>query len=325
MKLDDFDVKLGELIYFVWTYREASFTDAARRISDELGYVVTPDRVERWVKELGRKLHRDLFVANGPVLRRTRDADELYRQISPIVSAWRDQVESSDRLTILASIAIALEILPQALANLCAPGDTSPTVIIRNERLRDVVRGVTRGEADVAVGGFAPQLEIPDELQEEPIGKASWCLLIPNNSAECYRRLVEKTRSSKNIELPDLVTCPWITHPLGSNTRASHEEAFRKAGLEPPKPRLELPGSAAHRSAVAKGLGIALVSALSKPDPDEHDPRVIWANVRSLFGYSDYRCLYRKKTTKERLILSLLQQMRTVWRKRALSSAGSLA
>jgi DNA-binding transcriptional LysR family regulator len=90
-----------------------------------------------------------------------------------------------------------------------------------------------------------------------------------------------------------LARTPLITRERGSGTRLNAEQIMADAGHPPVPPLVELPTTAAIRTAVHVGAGVAILSILAVRD-DIAAGRLVRVRVRGLRFVRELRAVYAR-------------------------------
>lgn len=253
--------ELGALALFVAAVRNGSISAAARESA------VTQQSASMRLRGLERMLGLEL-------LRRTTRGVEP-TPAGETVAAWAEEVlaaaqrfrvgvgmlrdERSRELTVAASQTVAAHLLPTWLVALRerqvrdARTPTEVRLIAGNStEVAELVRG---GAADL---GFIESSVLPDGLSHVAVGEDALALVVAPG---------HPWASASSVAMSDAADAALVAREVGSGTRRTWEDAVRmRLSREPSAPLAVLPTSAAVRSAVANGLGPALLSRLVVAD-----------------------------------------------------------
>lgn len=160
---------------------------------------------------------------------------------------------SGGRLQISASMTIAEYLVPTWLAGL---GTRTPRVevALRVRNSHDVARDVLDGTAEL---GFVEGSSIPRGLATRVIGVDELVPVVPAGHVWTRRR--------RPLTVGELARTPLVVREPGSGTRESLEQALGREGHRVVA-HLELGSTAAIKSAVVAGHGVAVLSRLAIAD-----------------------------------------------------------
>lgn len=161
--------------------------------------------------------------------------------------------ESTAAITVAASLTIAEHLVPGWLLRARAAGVASPTVIAANSR--SVAELVRRGGADV---GFIESTDRPDDLIVTHLTDDELVVVTAPDDAWARRTTALTWR--------ELAGRAGVVRESGSGTRRSLDDLLRSRGIVAAPPIAELATTAAVRTAVASGLGPAVLSRLAVAD-----------------------------------------------------------
>ncbi|MFD6700280.1 MULTISPECIES: LysR family transcriptional regulator [unclassified Microbacterium] len=252
---------LGSLELLVAVVRTGSISGAAR----ETG--VTQQSASARLRAVERQLGLSLFQRSPSGTRPTLEGE--------VVASWADDVlaavgrfrtatrtlrgESSARLTVAASQTVSARLLPLWLVALrrgqVEIGRTPTAVQLLSGNSTDAAALVRDGHADLA---FIESTEVPVDLGATMVDQDELVLVVAPEHPWNGRGPVEF----------DLVADePLVAREQGSGTRRAWEdEVRRRLGRDAAEPAVVLPTSAAVRSAVAGGLGAAVMSRREAAD-----------------------------------------------------------
>jgi DNA-binding transcriptional LysR family regulator len=155
-------------------------------------------------------------------------------------------------LRVAASMTVAEYLLPGWLAGLHAstPG-TAVSLTAGNSA--EVAAAVLSGSADI---GFVEGPDLPAGLRSRQVSSDTLTVVVPPGHPWARRR--------SGITAAELAAAPLVAREPGSGTRRYLEEALRdNAGLDRVPPAAELSSTTAIKSAVAAGIGPAVLSSLA--------------------------------------------------------------
>lgn len=259
---------LAELILFDAVARRRSLSAAAR----ELG--VSQQAASARLRALERRLGLVLVT-------RSHSGAALTQAGAALLDSVRGVLDASTRLgevlaglqggggrslAIGASQTIASHLLPAWLLRLrerqVARGQGPTETVLRMGNSEDVMRLVREGSIDV---GFIETPLIPRDLGTRVVSRDRLVAVVPAGHPWSNRA---------DVPLAELAASSLVVREAGSGTRVAYEEAVRAAlGREPAPPVVVLSTEAAVKSAVAGGLGPAVLSELTVID-DVHLGRV---------------------------------------------------
>lgn len=246
---------IGSLELLVAVLRTGSISGAAR----EAG--VTQQSASARLRALERQLGLTLF-------RRT-PAGAVPTSEGEVVAAWADDVlaaagrfrigiqtlrgESRSRLAVAASQTVSAHLLPIWLVELrrrqVAAGRTPTAVRLLSGNSADAEALVREGQADLA---FIESSVVPSDLGSTTVGRDALVLVVAP----------ERVWGEDGVvAFEEAAATPLVAREDGSGTRRAWEdEVRRRLGRNAAAPEVVLPTSAAVRSAVANGLGAAVLS-----------------------------------------------------------------
>jgi molybdate transport repressor ModE-like protein len=181
--------------------------------------------------------------------------------------------ERRRELTVAASQTVAAHMLPAWLVALrdrqVRDGMEPTTVRLIAGNSVEVAALVRDGAADL---GFIESPVLPDGLSHAVVGADALALVVAPGHPWAV---------AASITMADAAAAPLVAREEGSGTRRTWEDAVRaRLGREPDAPIAVLPTSAAVRSAVANGLGPAMLSRLVVAD-DVHLGRLVEVPIDS--------------------------------------------
>ncbi|WP_460005858.1 LysR family transcriptional regulator [Microbacterium xylanilyticum] len=252
---------LGSLELLVAVVRTGSISAAAR----ETG--VTQQSASARLRAVERQLALSLFHRTPSGTRPTLEGE--------VVASWADDVlaaagrfqaatrtlrgESTARLTVAASQTVSARLLPRWLVALrrhqLAAGRTPTAVQLLSGNSADAETLVREGRADLA---FIESSEVPDDLGSTMVDRDELVLVVAPGHAWSSRGPVAFETAAAE---------PLVAREQGSGTRRAWEdEVRRRLDRAAAEPAVVLPTSAAVRSAVADGLGAAVLSRREAAD-----------------------------------------------------------
>ena len=162
------------------------------------------------------------------------------------------RIRSDALLHVAASMTVAEYLLPGWLTTLRARGPQT-AVSLTAGNSAEAASAVIDGGADL---GFVEGPELPPGLASHQVGKDRLTVVVPPGHRWVRRR--------SGITGAELAATPLVAREPGSGTRRYFEEALRAHGdLEQVPPTAELSSTTAIKSAVAAGVGPAVLSSLA--------------------------------------------------------------
>ena len=249
------DISLLETFTLVADLR--SFSDAARRLG------LTQPAVSFQVKALEKELGADLIDRSRGRVRLTPAGRTAYDHARKILADREEMIadiprttgEVAGQLRIGASTIPGELLLPPVLAEF---KDDYPevTVTLDITDSADVARMVAEERVELGFMGMRPDTP----LKAKKFAEDRLVVIVPPRHP-LYRR--------KKIELADLASEHWVVRSESSGTRDKSEKALKKAGIPPAELDIvaRMGSNQAVLSAVAAGMGIAIVSDLSASEP----------------------------------------------------------
>ena len=166
------------------------------------------------------------------------------------IASLRERSDAVLRVT--ASMTVAEYLLPGWLTALRAR-DPKTTVNLTAGNSAEVAAAVLNGDADL---GFVEGPDLPSGLASHHVGSDLLTVVVPPAHRWARRR--------SGITAAELAATPLVARERGSGTRGYLEEALHaQAGLERVPPVAELSSTTAIKSAVAAGIGPAVLSSLA--------------------------------------------------------------
>lgn len=252
---------IGSLELLVAVVRTGSISAAAREIG------VTQQSASTRLRAIERQLGLALFHRTPSGTRPTLEGE--------VVASWADDVlaaaarfraatrtlrgESTARLTVAASQTVSARLLPLWLVELrrqqLADGRTPTAVQLLSGNSTDAEALVRDGRADLA---FIESSEVPSDLGSTTVDRDELALVVAPE---------HPWTATGPIAFETAATEPLVAREEGSGTRRAWEdEVRRRLGRDAAAPAVVLPTSAAVRSAVANGLGAAVLSRREAAD-----------------------------------------------------------
>ena len=252
---------IGSLELLVAVVRTGSISAAAR----ETG--VTQQSASARLRAVERRLGLSLFHRAPSGTRPTLEGE--------VVASWADDVlaavgrfraatrtlrgESTARLTVAASQTVSARLLPLWLVSLrqgqVEAGRTPTAVHLLSGNSTEAGALVRAGRADLA---FIESSEVPADLGASTVDTDELVLVVAPEHA--WGRHCP-------IAFEEAAAEPLVAREQGSGTRRAWEdEVRRRLGRDAAEPVAVLPTSAAVRSAVANGLGAAVMSRREAAD-----------------------------------------------------------
>lgn len=242
-------ITLHQLRIFKTVVDLQGFTRAADALS------LSQSAVTHQVQAFARSLGHPLFRTGRRNLELTPVGSALYERAGRILALVRETSEALDDLAGLRSgsvriagdTTVGIYVLPDALAAFSAlhPGIELSLEVVNRKRVRELLLG---GDADLGVAG---RLWEDDVLEAEPfMGNELMCFCAPGHP------LIQR----EPLEPGDLLEGPLLLRELGSGTRESAEEILRDHGVDP-HPAMQMASNGALKRAVAKGLGVTVLSS----------------------------------------------------------------
>ncbi|WP_345184147.1 LysR family transcriptional regulator [Microbacterium panaciterrae] len=252
---------IGSLELLVAVVRTGSISGGAR----ETG--VTQQAASARLRAVERQLGLSLFHRSPSGTQPTLEGE--------VVASWADDVlaaagrfraatrtlrgESTARLTVAASQTVSAHMLPLWLVGLrrrqVDAGHTPTAVQLLSGNSTDAEMRVRDGRADLA---FIESSEVPADLGTTTVGQDELVIVIAPEHV---------WGQSGPIAFEVAAAEPLVAREQGSGTRRAWEdEVRRRLGRDAAEPAVVLPTSAAVRSAVANGLGAAVMSRREAAD-----------------------------------------------------------
>ncbi len=183
-----------------------------------------------------------------------RHADDALRALDAARSDIdRHRGVRPDPITIAASLTIAEHLVPGWLLRVRGDGAPSPTLIAANSAA--VVDLVRAGRADL---GFVESTELPRDLRVTHLADDELVVVVAPDDAWARR--------DRPLEWEELAARAAVVREAGSGTRRSLDDLLRSRGIRAVEPTAVLATTAAVRTAIAAGLGPAVLSRLAVVD-----------------------------------------------------------
>ncbi len=153
-------------------------------------------------------------------------------------------------VTIAASYTIAEFLLPGWLGAWRRGSDRGVELEVINST--GVLNRVQRGEVEL---GFVETTGDLGPVEASEVGRDELiCVVAPNHPL---------ARRGHPLSADDIAAVDLVCREAGSGTREAFTDALNAAGVEPPRPVLELGSTSAVRGAVIGGVGLAVLSRLT--------------------------------------------------------------
>ncbi len=246
---------------------------------------VSQPTISQHIKALEAKSGLKLVEKAGRGLRLTKAGRDLFLVTERLMRAAAEVEDALDRRAALVggrlrlvsdSVTIAIDLL-----DLFGRRHPGVEVSVRIASLSAVVEAVEHGGAEVGITCEPPAGET---LLIEPIKTEGLYITLPRGHPRS---------GARQIALADLAQETVILREPGSRTRAMGERALAAAGVSPRR-FLEIGAREAIREAVARGLGVTLVSESDTPP----DPRLVHrplAPGRMRFAFEEYLVIHRDR------------------------------
>lgn len=199
----------------------------------------------------------------------------------------------SAQIAIAASMTIAEYLLPRWLMALRG-ADAAREVSVTATNSRRVLELVRDGSHEL---GF---IESPDEVEglvSATVARDEMVVVVAPQHPWARR---------SSVTAAELAAVPLVSREQGSGTRLSAEQPLTDRGLVPVPPLVELPTTAAIRTAVAAGAGPAVLSILAVQD-DLVSGRLVRVPVADVRFIRELRIVYRTEVARTDRISRLLE------------------
>ena len=211
--------------------------------------------VTHQVQALARAMGHPLLQPGRRAFELTPVGTVLYERAGRILALVRETSEAlndiagvrSGSVRIAGDTTVGIYVLPDALASFNAlhPEIELSLEVVNRKRVRELLLG---GDADLGVAG---RLWDDDLLKAEPFMA---------NDLMCYSAPGHALVAREPLEPADLLDGPLLLREPGSGTRESAEEILRQHGVDP-HPAMQMASNGALKRAVAKGLGVTVLSS----------------------------------------------------------------
>lgn len=241
-------ITLHQLRLFKTVVDVQGFTRAAEALS------LSQSAITHQVQALARSLGQPLFHPGRRVLELTPVGAALYDRAGRILALVRETGEALDDIAGLRSgsvriagdTTVGIYVLPDALAAFSVqhPEIELSLEVVNRRRVRELLLS---GDADLGVAGRLWEDEL---LEAEPF---------MDNELMCFSAPDHPLVRREPLEPSDLIDGPLLLREPGSGTRESAEEILRAHGVEP-HPAMQMASNGALKRAVAKSLGVTVLS-----------------------------------------------------------------
>ncbi|GAA4160994.1 LysR family transcriptional regulator [Gryllotalpicola daejeonensis] len=192
------------------------------------------------------------------------------------VAALREQRAP---LSVASSLTVAEYLLPRWLIAARAVAAPDRGVSITATHSTQVIELVTSGRCGL---GFIESPQSVGALRADVVARDELVLVVPPSHEWAHRGAITPSV---------LARTPLIVRELGSGTRLNAEQIMTDAGYPPVPPLVELPTTAAIRTAVEAGAGVAILSILAVRD-DIAAGRLVRVQVRRIRFVRELRAIY---------------------------------
>ncbi len=241
-------ITLHQLRIFKTVVDLKGFTRAAEALS------LSQSAVTHQLQSLERSIGFTVFQPGRRSFELTEVGSALYERAGRILALVG---ETSDALNdiaglkrgsvrIAADTTVGIYVLPDAMAAFRKrhPDIGLSLEVINRKQVRD---RLLSGDADIGVAG---RLWEDDRLEAEPF---------LDNELKCFTAPDHPLVRRQPLEPAALLDGPLLLREVGSGTRESAEAILREHGLDP-LPAMEMASNGALKRAVAKGLGVTVLS-----------------------------------------------------------------
>jgi LysR family transcriptional regulator, low CO2-responsive transcriptional regulator len=239
---------LHQLRIFKTVVDLAGFTRAAEALS------LSQSAVTHQVQALSRSLGSPLFQPGRRGIELTEVGSALHERAGRILALVRETSDALDEIAglrrglvrIAADTTVGIYVLPDAMAAFrkLHPGVELSLEVVNRKRVRELLLA---GDADLGIAG---RLWDDDLLQAERF---------LDNELACFCAPDHPLVKRQPVEPADLLAGPLLLREVGSGTRESAEAILLEHGIEP-RPAMQLASNGALKRAVAKGLGVTILS-----------------------------------------------------------------
>ncbi|MBM7368277.1 LysR family transcriptional regulator [Gordonia hydrophobica] len=242
---------LGALQLLVGVDDHGSLSAAARALG------TAQPNASRAIGRLERQLGVRLLERVTTGSRLTPDGTVLVHFARRIVESGQEMLtvaaglhgDTAAEITVDASMTVAEHLMPLWLGTFRSE-HAGTTVHLRMRNSTEVFETVSAGTCDV---GFVESPTVPRGLHSAVVARDQLVVIVPPGHKWARRR--------RPIDVAELAATPLLEREPGSGTRTTLENAL--GDLERATPVLELGSSAAIRTAVAGGVGPAVLSTLA--------------------------------------------------------------
>jgi DNA-binding transcriptional LysR family regulator len=242
-------ITLHQLRIFKTVVNQGGVTRAADALS------LSQPAVTHQIQALSRALGQPLFHRGRRSLELTPVGAALAERAGRILALVRETGEALDDLAGLRSgsvriagdTTVGIYVLPDALAAFRSehPDIELSLEVVNRKRVRELLLS---GDVDLGVAG---RLWEDDVLDAEPFIE---------NELACFSAPDHPLVSREPLEPAHLLDGPLLLREPGSGTRESAEEILRAHGVDP-QPAMQMASNGALKRAVAKGLGVTVLSS----------------------------------------------------------------
>lgn len=241
-------ITLRQLRIFKTVVDAKGFTRAAEALS------LTQSAVTHQIQSLERSIGFAVFQSSRRTIELTEVGSALHERAGRILALVRETSDALDDIAGLktGSVAIAADttagiyVLPDAMAAFRkrhAEIGLSLDVVNR-KRVRELLLS---GDADIGVAG---RLWDDDLLEAAPFLE---------NELKCFSAPDHPLAGRQSVEPAELLDGPLLLRETGSGTKESSEAILREHGVDP-RPAMEMASNGALKRAVARGLGVTILS-----------------------------------------------------------------
>jgi DNA-binding transcriptional LysR family regulator len=241
-------ITLHQLRIFKTVVDLQGFTRAADALA------LTQSAVTHQVQALTRSLGHPVFHPGRRTLELTDVGTAVHERAGRILALVRETGDLLDDISglrtgtvrVAGDTTVGIYVLPDALASFREqhPNIELSLEVVNRKRVRELL---LNGEADIGVAGRLWEDEL---VQAEPLME---------NALMCFSAPDHPLVKLEPLQPADLLKGPLLLRELGSGTRESAEAILREHGVEP-KPAMQLASNGALKRAVARGLGVTVLS-----------------------------------------------------------------
>lgn len=241
-------ITLHQLRIFKTVVDLHGFTRAAEALA------LTQSAVTHQIQALERSIGFAVFQSSRRTIELTQVGTALYERAGRILALVRETGDALDDIAglksgsvrIAADTTVGIYVLPDAMA---AFRQSHPEIalsldVVNRQRVRELLLS---GDADIGVAG---RLWEDDLLEAEPF---------LNNELKCFSAPSHPLAQRRRVEPAELLGGPLLLREVGSGTRESAEAILREHGVRP-QPDMEMASNGALKRAVARGLGVTILS-----------------------------------------------------------------